>query len=103
MKHWWVWASVWGIAMLALGFHYFELIGALGGLLVGYLNGRRMERESIRDRDAAVADAERDLKEAEETWNNVRNQPQTFSQREARTGEPDPESPHRRSRAAAAQ
>jgi hypothetical protein len=50
-KHWWVWASVWGIAMLALGFHYFELIGALGGLLVGYLNGRRMEREAIRERE----------------------------------------------------
>jgi hypothetical protein len=91
-KHWWVWASVWGISLLALGFHFFGLIGALGGLLVGYLNGRRMEHEALRVRDTAVADAERELKEAEETWNNVRNQPQTFSQQEAKTGEPDPES-----------
>ncbi len=91
-KHWWVWASVWGIALLALGFHLFGLIGALGGLLVGYLNGRRMEHEALRARDSAVVDAERELKEAEETWNDVRNQPQTFSQREAKTGESDPES-----------
>lgn len=91
-KHWWVWASVWGISLLALGFHFFGLIGALGGLLVGYLNGRRMEHDALRVRDSAVADAERELKEAEETWNNVRNQPQTFSQQEAKTGEPDPES-----------
>jgi hypothetical protein len=82
---------VWGISLLALGFHFFGLIGALGGLLVGYLNGRRMEHEALRVRDAAVADADRELKEAEETWNNVRNQPQTFSQQEAKTGEPDPE------------
>jgi hypothetical protein len=91
-KHWWAWASMWGIGLLALGFHFFGLIGALGGLLVGYLNGRRMEHEALRARDTAVVDAERELKEAEETWNHVRNQPQTFSQREAKTGEPEPES-----------
>jgi len=83
---------VWGIALLALGFHLFGLIGALGGLLVGYLNGRRLEHEAVRTRDSAVVEAERELKEAEETWNDVRNQPQTFSQREAKTGESDPES-----------
>lgn len=91
-KRWRVWASVWGIALLALGFYFFGLIGALGGVLVGYLNGRRMEHEAVRARDSAVSDAERELKEAEDTWNDVRNQPQTFSQREAKTGEPDPES-----------
>jgi hypothetical protein len=91
-KHWWAWASTWGIGLLALGFHFFGLIGALGGLLVGYLNGRRMEHEALRARDTAVVDAQRELKEAEDTWNDVRNQPQTFSQREAKTGEPDPES-----------
>jgi hypothetical protein len=90
-RHWWVWASVWGIALLVSGFYIFGLIGALGGLLVGYLNGRRIEHEAIRARDTARVDAERELKEAEETWNDVRNQPQTFSQREAKTGEPDPE------------
>lgn len=91
-KDWWAWASVWGIALLALGYYFFGLIGALGGLLVGYLNGRRMEHEALRARDTAVVDAEQELNEAEETWNDVRNQPQTFSQQEARTGEPDPES-----------
>ena len=90
-KHWWAWASVWGIALLALGFHLFGLIGALGGLLVGYLSGRHIEHEASRARDSAVVDAERELKEAEEAWNEVRNQPQTFSQREAKTGEPDPD------------
>jgi hypothetical protein len=50
-----------------------------------------MEHEALRARDTAVVDAERELKEAEATWNDVRNQPQTFSQREAKTGEPDPE------------
>ena len=60
-KDWWVWASAWGIALLALGFHFFGLIGALGGLLVGYLNGRRMEHEALRARDTVVVDAEREL------------------------------------------
>ena len=91
-RHWWMWASALGIALIGLGFHFFGLIGALGGMLVGYLNGRRMEHEAVRAREMAVADAQRDLKEAENTWNEVRNQPQTFSQREAKTGEPDSDS-----------
>jgi|SRR5579864_7244190 len=77
---------------LVIEFHFFGLIGALGGLLVGYLSGRRMEHEALRARDTAATDAEMELKEAKETWNNVRNQPQTFSQREEKTGDPDPES-----------
>jgi hypothetical protein len=48
-----------------------------------------MEHESVRIRETAIADAERELKEAEDTWNAVRNQPQTFSQQEAQTVEPD--------------
>jgi hypothetical protein len=87
--HWWIWASILGTVFLGLGFQFFGLIGALGGLLVGYLNGRRMEHEAIRAREIAIADAERDLKEAQDTWNEVRNQPQMFSRREAQTGEPD--------------
>jgi len=90
--HWWIWASIWGIVLLSLGFHFFGLIGALGGLLVGYLNGRRMEHEAVRAREAVVADAERELKEAEDTWNKVRNEPQAFSRREVETGEPDSDS-----------
>ena len=89
-RHWSVWAYVWGIALLAVGFYLVGLPGALGGLLVGYLNGRRMEHEAVRARESAVANTERELKEAEATWDEVRNQPQTFSQREAQTGEPDP-------------
>jgi hypothetical protein len=50
-----------------------------------------MEHATLRSREIAAAQAERDLKEVEETWNEVRNQPQTFSPREAKTGEPDPE------------
>jgi hypothetical protein len=90
-RHWWVWASVWGVALLGAGFYLFGLIGGLAGLLVGYLNSRRMEHEALRARDGAVADAERALKEAQETWDDVRNQPQTFSQREGKTGERNPE------------
>ena len=48
-----------------------------------------MEHEAIRARETATADAERDPKEAQDTWNEIRNQPQTFSQREAKTGEHD--------------
>ena len=90
-NHWWVWTSLVGIALLALGFYFFGLIGALGGALVGSLNGRRMEQEALRARDAAVASAEQELKEAEQFWNKARNEPQTFSRREANTGEPDPQ------------
>ena len=88
-RYWWMWASIWGVVFIGLGFHFFGLIGALGGLLVGYLNGRRTEHEALRTRESAVADAEQELKEAKQTWNEVRNQPQTFSQREAKSGEPD--------------
>ena len=89
---WWLWASVWGVALLALGFQQFGLIGALGGLLVGYLNGRQSEHGALRERSREIAEAERELKDAEEIWNKVRNEPQIFSQREAKTGVPDPES-----------
>ena len=46
-------------------------MGALGGLLVGYLNGRRVEHEALRAHESAVIEAEGELKEAEETWNDV--------------------------------
>jgi hypothetical protein len=88
-QHWWIWASVSGVIIIAVGFHFFGLLGAIGGALVGYLNGRRLEREHLRAREAAVADAEREVKDAEKIWNEVRNEPQMFSQREARNGEPD--------------
>jgi hypothetical protein len=78
-----------GIGLLGLGFHFFGLVGALGGVIVAYFSGRSREQAVIRARESAIADAERELKEAEETWNKVRNEPLTFSQREARTGEPD--------------
>jgi hypothetical protein len=87
--HWWVWASIWGIVFIGIGFNFFGLIGALAGLLVGFFNGRRMEQEALRARATEVADAESDLNEAEQTWNEVRNQQQMFSQQEAKTGEPD--------------
>jgi hypothetical protein len=90
--HWSVGASIYGIIFLALGFHFFGQVGALGGLLVGYFNGRRMEDEALREHESAIADAKlysKDAEEAEEYWYEVRNRPSTFSQREAETGEPD--------------
>jgi hypothetical protein len=90
--HWTVGASIYGIIFLALGFHFFGQVGALGGLLVAYFNGRRMEDEAHREHESATADAElysRDAEEAEQYWNEVRNRPSTFSQREAETGERD--------------
>jgi hypothetical protein len=86
-----VWASICGIVLIGLGAFSFGLIGALGGLLVGYFIGRSMELSALGNREKAIANAERELKEAEQTWNEVRNQPQTFSQREAKTAEPDPD------------
>jgi small-conductance mechanosensitive channel len=90
-KYWWVWASICGVVLIGFGAFFFGLIGAFGGLLVGYFIGRSMELSALRERERATADAERELKEAEQTWNEVRNQPQTFSRREAKTGEPDPD------------
>jgi hypothetical protein len=88
-RSWWVWASVWGIVLLDLGFHFFGLVGALGGLIIAYFSGRSREQSAIRARESAIADAERELKEAEESLDKARNEPQMFSQREARTGELD--------------
>ena len=80
---------MWGFGLIALGYYVFGLIGALSGLLAGFLSGRRMEFAALRDRDSKIADAENDLKDAEEYWNKLRNEPWLFSQREAMTGEPD--------------
>jgi hypothetical protein len=66
-----------------------DLVGALAGLLVGFFYGWRTEQVAVRDRAAEIADAERNLKEAEQLWDEVRNEPQMFSQLEAQTGEPD--------------
>lgn len=80
---------MWGIVFIALGFNFFSLIGALGGLLAGFFNGWRMEHEAVGARARALADAECKMKEAEQIWNELRNEPQLFSQREAATGQPD--------------
>jgi hypothetical protein len=88
-ERWWVAASLWGIGLLGLGFYLFGIIGAMAGLLLGYFSGRSMEASARRARESAVAKAEQERKEAEHTWNEVRNEPQTFSQREATSGEPD--------------
>jgi hypothetical protein len=90
-KNWWISAGVSGVIMIALAFYFGGPVGALCGLLVGYFNGCRLERHASRKREMAVADAQRELMEAEERWDTVRNEPQTFSQREARTGQPDAE------------
>jgi len=94
---WWSWASLWGVLLIGIGSYFFGPPGALGGLLVGYFNGRRLEHGAARARESAIADADRDrdeaergLKDAEEIWNRVRNEPQTFSRREVSTGQPDP-------------
>jgi hypothetical protein len=89
-QHWWVWAAVWAVIITGLGFNFLGLIGALGGLLIGYFNGRHLEHDAIRVREIAVADAEQELSEAKGNWDRVRNEPQIFSKREAQTGQPDP-------------
>ena len=88
-RHWWIWASLWGAILIAVGFHFFSSFGALSGLLIGYFNGWRIEHQGLQERASAIADAERERAEAEKTWHEVRNEQQLFSQREARTGEPD--------------
>jgi hypothetical protein len=90
-KRWWVWASIFGVVPVGLGFLFFGLVGSLGGLLVGYFIGRRIEHEALRARDRAIAEAELRERDAEQTWNKARNKPQTFSRREANTGERDPD------------
>jgi hypothetical protein len=89
-QHWSVWASIWGALFIAGGHHFFGLPGALGGLLLGFFNGWSLRDRAVRLREGDIVEAERELKEAEDTWNRIRNEPQTFSQREANTGEPAP-------------
>jgi hypothetical protein len=61
-KHWWVAASVCGIGRLGLGFYLFGMVGALGGLIVGYFSGRSLEQSALRTRQTAVEEAERELR-----------------------------------------
>jgi hypothetical protein len=90
---WWLVASLWGICLIGLGFFLFGIIGAMAGLLVGYFSGRSLEHSARRARESAIAKAEEELKEAQDTWDKTRNEPLTFSRDEARTGEPDEEPP----------
>jgi hypothetical protein len=90
-SHWWVVASLWGVGLIGLGYYLFGIIGAMGGLLVGYFCGWSLQSSARRARQSAIAKAQEELKEAEATWDKTRNDPLTFSQREARTGKPDQE------------
>lgn len=86
---WWVWASICGAILIGLGFHFFGLVGALAGLLAGYLWSRQMERNAMKARQEAIADAECRFRDAEQTWKEARNEKRKFSSQEAKTGEPD--------------
>jgi hypothetical protein len=88
-KFWWVWASICGAILIGLGFLFFGLVGALAGLLAGYLWSRQMEQGALRGRQRAIADADARLRYAEQTWKEARSEKQRFSQREAQTGEAD--------------
>jgi hypothetical protein len=88
---WWIVASLCGVFAVVLGFSLFGIIGAMGGLLVGYFSGRSLEHSFRRARESAIAIAEEELKEAQDTWDKTRNEPLTFSRDEAWTGEPDKE------------
>jgi hypothetical protein len=90
-QYWWVYASVAGATFITVGFIFFGLIGGLAGLLIGFCLGRQLEHETRRSREEEVKEAERVLKEREQNWIEERNAPQIFSQREAKTGEPDPD------------
>jgi hypothetical protein len=90
-RDWWIWASIGGLAAIGVGFYLFGLVGALGGLLVGYVGSRRIELNALQARERAVKAANDELKEAERIFEEVRNEPQIFSRREASTGEPDPD------------
>jgi hypothetical protein len=81
---------VWGVLCIGLGFYALNRVGALAGLLVGYLWSHELQRRALSNRESAIEEAHREFREAEQTWDEVRNEPLTFSQREARTGEPDP-------------
>jgi hypothetical protein len=86
----WVSASIWGVLFIGLGFYFIGFVGALTGLLVGYLWSRELQHRALSDRESVIEEASREFREAEQTWNEVRNEPLMFSQREAKTGEPDP-------------
>lgn len=88
-EFWWVWASICGAILIGLGFHFFGLAGALAGLLAGYLSSRQMEQSALRARQSAIADADSRFRYAAETWKEARNEKRKFSEREAKTGEPD--------------
>jgi hypothetical protein len=89
-QNWWVFGALWGALFIGLGFVSFNWVGALAGLLVGYLWAREWERRALSSRKTEIEEADREFREAEQAWDEVRNEPLIFSQREARTGEPDP-------------
>jgi len=50
-NHWWVWVSLWVVDLIGLGYYLIGIIGAIGGLLVGYFNGWSLESSARRARE----------------------------------------------------
>ena len=93
-RYWWVLPSILGIPIIAGNYYLFGLGGAalVGSiLLVVWIEWARVShRQAIPPREAAIEEANRKFKDAQENWNIAKNGPLLFSPVEAMTGEPDP-------------
>jgi hypothetical protein len=87
---WWIAAAVVGTMLVAVGYLFFGIPGALGGAVTGFFLGRYLEELSKADHNARIRRAENDQKEAKATKTEILNRPQIFSREEEKTGEPDP-------------
>jgi hypothetical protein len=52
---WWIYAATLGVLEVALGYHFFALVGAIAGVVVAFFQGRYLENDAKPRRDSAVA------------------------------------------------
>jgi hypothetical protein len=65
-RNWWLSAAVWGVLCIGLGFYALNRVGALAGLLVGYLWSHELRRRALSDREGAIEEADREFREAKQ-------------------------------------
>lgn len=86
----WIVAAVVATTCVVVGAIYFDGTGALAGAVGGFFIGQAVAASARREQASAIAIAESDLADAEETLRDGMLTPDWFSEAEEQSGERDP-------------
>lgn len=87
----WVMAALSSIIIVALGYSFFGLVGAIGGAVGGFFVGQGVISAFRNEANAELSQASNDLEYAQKSESEDRLMPDFFSSQEERCGERDSE------------